>query len=105
MPGINEDTLERQELHCHACGGYVQFSLDTSINGNHVLNCPNCGHEHCRVVRNGKISDERWDQRNGNGLQYYQVISATYSATSTVATGSTNIYLMSASTGTGWVGY
>jgi uncharacterized paraquat-inducible protein A len=101
MPGINEDTLERQELHCHACGMYVQFSLDTAINGNHVLNCPNCGHEHCRVVRGGKISDVRWDQRNG-ALQVYQVISVTFSVTSTAATSvNTNLYLMSASTGTG----
>jgi hypothetical protein len=109
MPGINDDSVERQELHCHACNGYVQFALDTSINGNHVLACPNCGHEHCRVVKDGKISDVRWDTRNGaqNNLPvYYISTSVTYTATSTVyATGSTSIYLMSASTGTGWVGY
>jgi hypothetical protein len=105
MPGINDDTVERQELHCHACNGYVQFSLDTSINGNYVLNCPKCGHEHCRVVYKGKISDERWDQRNG--LATYQITQLIYSATSTVSTTSTNIYLMSASAGTsgGWIGY
>ena len=108
MPGINDDTMERQELHCHACGGYVQFSLDTSINGNHVLNCPNCGHEHCRVVKDGKISDVRWDQRNGWGTaQVYQVAAQyiTYSQTSTASTTTANMYLLSASTGTGGTFY
>lgn len=56
--------IERQELYCHNCGGYVQFDMDLSLNGNHVLKCPNCGHEHCRVVKDGVITDIRWDQRN-----------------------------------------
>jgi DNA-directed RNA polymerase subunit RPC12/RpoP len=55
-------------LHCHECGKYVQFDLDLSMDGNHVLKCPNCGHEHCRVVQKGKITDTRWDQRNGKGI-------------------------------------
>jgi transcription elongation factor Elf1 len=38
---------EAQELHCHNCDKYVQFTIDTELNGNHVLECPNCGHEHC----------------------------------------------------------
>ena len=63
-----EATIERQELHCHECGKYVQFDLDLSMDGNHVLKCPNCGHEHCRVVQKGKITDTRWDQRNGKGI-------------------------------------
>ena len=56
--------VERQELHCHECGEYVQFDLDLEMDGNHVLACPSCGHEHCRVVNKGVISDTRWDQRN-----------------------------------------
>jgi pyruvate/2-oxoacid:ferredoxin oxidoreductase beta subunit len=55
---------EPQERYCHGCGHYVQFNLDMELNGNHVLECPNCGHEHCRVVQDGKITSERWDQRN-----------------------------------------
>jgi uncharacterized protein YbaR (Trm112 family) len=57
---------ERQELYCHECGNYVQFDLDLSIDGNMVLHCPVCNHEHCRVVKDGKITDERWDSRNSN---------------------------------------
>ena len=78
---------EVQELHCHACGRYVQFRLDLSINGNHVLNCPNCGHEHCRVVRDGKITDIRWDSRNQTIRISPNVISTTtYSVTTSGAT-------------------
>jgi len=69
--------IERQELHCHACGKYVQFDLDLSLNGNHVLKCPECDHEHCRVVKNGKITDDRWDQRNGQTYQVYMGSAAT----------------------------
>ena len=61
--------LEGQEIHCHKCLRYVRFSIDTELDGNHVLRCPVCGHEHCRVVKNGKITDDRWDQRNGHTWQ------------------------------------
>jgi hypothetical protein len=60
--------IERQELHCHECNGYVQFDIDLEIEGNHVLECPKCGHEHCRVVQKGKISETRWDTRNMQGV-------------------------------------
>jgi len=69
---------EKQELYCHECGMYVQFELDLGLNGNHVLKCPNCNHEHCRVVKNGKITDERWDSRNNT----YSVSYATFSTSS-----------------------
>ena len=59
-------SIERQELWCHHCSRYVQFSLDVSLDGNHVLDCPNCGHEHCRVVSRGRITSDRWDTRNQN---------------------------------------
>lgn len=77
-------TVERQELHCHACNRYVQFSIDVSLNGNHVLYCPNCGHEHCRVVDNGRITDVRWAQRNQR-LPTYQIQPA-WASTTTVST-------------------
>lgn len=86
--------IERQELYCHNCEGYVQFSVDLSLNGNHVLECPNCRHEHCRVVRNGRITDIRWDQRNGPSVRVTHV---TYTTASTYSTASTsNIYLYGA---------
>ncbi len=55
---------ERQELYCHGCSQYVQFNIDVSLNGNHILKCPECNHEHCRVVKDGVITGDRWDNRN-----------------------------------------
>jgi predicted RNA-binding Zn-ribbon protein involved in translation (DUF1610 family) len=81
---MREDALSlvRQELFCHACNRHVQFELDMAKEGNHVLNCPNCGHEHCRVVRRGRITDDRWGQRNG---PTYQVAAVGYTLTSSSA--------------------
>ncbi len=76
--------IEKQELHCHACNRYVQFELDITVNGNYTLDCPNCGHKHCRVVADGRITDVRWDQRNGplNSYPVIQVSGATTTAAS-----------------------
>lgn len=60
---------QRQEIHCHNCDKWVQFRIDLELDGNHVLECPNCKHEHCRVVKKGEITDIRWDQRNGPTFQ------------------------------------
>ena len=87
--------IERQELWCHECDKHVQFDLDLSLNGNHVLECPNCGHEHCRVVKDGVITSERWAQRNGPTIHMSQsTANITYSTTSVTVT----IYANSAST-------
>jgi hypothetical protein len=62
MPKIIEE--EVTEIHCHECNGYIKFVLDKTKNGNHVLNCPKCGHEHCRVVKDGVVTGDRWESRN-----------------------------------------
>jgi len=54
----------RQELHCHNCDMYVHFDLDLSVDGQVMLNCPQCNHEHYRYVYNGVISDQRWGSAN-----------------------------------------
>ena len=83
--------IERQEISCHNCQKHVQFDLDMELNGNHILRCPNCNHEHCRVVKDGIITDDRWDIRN----QTYNISSTTTSWT-TLSTYQT--YIPSSST-------
>jgi DNA-directed RNA polymerase subunit RPC12/RpoP len=80
--------IERQELWCHECQKYVQFDIDVSLNGNHVITCPECGHEHCRVVVNGRVTEVRWDSRNAgsSNMQTYMATGTTASTTSTYAT-------------------
>lgn len=84
-----EPRTERQELHCHACNQYVQFTMDMSLNGNHVLNCPSCGHEHCRVVKDGVITEDRWGSRNGPAIPVYGATTSTVSTWATYPTTST----------------
>jgi DNA-directed RNA polymerase subunit RPC12/RpoP len=73
--------IERQEIHCHNCGKYVQFDIDLELDGNHVLKCPECDHEHCRVVKDGIITEERWDSRNGVGNVFVTNITITLTCT------------------------
>ena len=72
--------LRRQSLECHNCNKVVEFTIDLDLDGNHVFECPNCKHEHCRVVKKGKITDVRWDQRNG---PTYQCTYVTYTSATT----------------------
>ncbi len=86
--------IERQEIYCHACNRYVQFDIDLELNGNHILDCPTCGHEHCRVVQDGRITGERWAQRNGPAFQVY-----TSSVSSSATSATTNTFQASATGG------
>jgi len=76
----NASTIERQELYCHACRRYVQFDIDTSIDGNYVIVCPNCKHEHYRVVKNGIITEDRWGSTNN--LSSYMMVNVATMTTS-----------------------
>lgn len=87
---------ERQEIWCHNCNQYVQFDIDMELDGNHVLLCPNCEHEHCRVVKNGVITDDRWDSRNG--ATYYV---STSSATTSITSVTLSVVSASTTSGTG----
>lgn len=62
---LEELGIQRTELYCHHCSKNFVAELDYAINGDHVVECPHCGHEHCRTIINGSITSERWDGRNG----------------------------------------
>ncbi len=53
-------------MDCHECHKQFVALLDYSVNGNHVIECAHCGHEHCRVIENGKITEDRWSSRYGS---------------------------------------
>jgi len=50
------------EFHCTECNKYFDFKLDTSLNGNYRIHCPNCGHIHYRKVSKGQITADRFDR-------------------------------------------
>lgn len=56
--------LVRTDMYCHHCDKNFIAELDYDIDGNHVVECPHCGHEHCRVIKNGVITGDRWDGHN-----------------------------------------
>ena len=60
------DKPTRTDLHCHDCGKNFIAMLDYTIDGNHIIECPHCGHEHCRLIEKGKITEDRWSTRYGN---------------------------------------
>lgn len=64
-PGISGEGITRTDMHCHYCSKGFIAELDFSINGKHVVECPHCAHEHCRVIMDGKITADRWEGRNG----------------------------------------
>lgn len=53
----------RTDLHCTNCPKQFIATLDMAVDGNHVVECPHCGHEHCRVIKDGVVTGERWDSR------------------------------------------
>jgi len=81
--------------------------MDMALNGNHEIYCPECGHVHCRVVKDGIVTEDRWDQRNGSMGTTAAILTtnvtnsststyATYNGTSNMstATGSATNYMM-----------
>lgn len=49
------------EFYCQMCCSYIYAKLNTSLDGNHIVVCPKCGHMHYRVVQNGIITEERYN--------------------------------------------
>ena len=76
-------TMQVSREVCHNCSTKMVFELDMTLNGNHVIHCPECDHEHCRVIENGKVTGERWDSRNN--LQSYTLV-AGYAQSATTYT-------------------
>lgn len=60
------DKPTRTDLHCHECSKSFIALLDYTVDGNHIVECPHCGHEHCRVIEKGKITEDRWSSRHGS---------------------------------------
>jgi len=58
-----DDGVVRTDMNCTNCSKNFIAELDHSVDGNHVVECPYCGHEHCRVIIDGQITSDRWDSR------------------------------------------
>lgn len=61
------------------CGGYFRTKLRTNIDGDYVIVCPSCGHEHFRVVRKGQITGDRHGKDEKSGAERIVVPLSAYS--------------------------
>jgi len=52
------------EFYCTNCTKYFDVKLNTKLNGNYRIHCPNCGHVHYRQVIKGKITDTRFPEND-----------------------------------------
>jgi DNA-directed RNA polymerase subunit RPC12/RpoP len=56
-------TPVRTDMNCTNCHKNFIAQLDFGLDGNHVVECPYCGHEHCRTIKNGVVTGDRWESR------------------------------------------
>jgi len=53
----------RTNLQCTNCNKGFIAELDFRIDGDHVIECPYCRHEHLRRIRDGVVTEDRWGTR------------------------------------------
>ena len=47
-----------QEFYCNDCFGYILVTLNIDLNHTVKVVCPQCGRQHPRTIRDGRIYDE-----------------------------------------------
>ena len=93
-PLLERRGICRTDMDCHHCrekGLKDRFvaKIDYSLNGNHEIQCPRCGHIHYRVIKDGKVTEERYnsshithvvERRNVWAAETVPIVSTTASA-------------------------
>jgi hypothetical protein len=64
------------EFFCQMCDHYTYARMNLSVNGNHIMNCPNCDHKHYRVVKDGVITSERFNEKEPHSYEIVAMKSA-----------------------------
>lgn len=63
MESVAEKEAVRTDMNCTNCSKNFIATLDYRLDGNHIVECPYCGHEHCRVIKDGVVTGDRWSSR------------------------------------------
>jgi len=74
--------LTKTDLWCHSCKTNFIAIIDFTLDGNHQIECPKCGHIHYRKVKQGKVTGDRYDSDNHN-LHTAKVIRDLWKSTTT----------------------
>jgi len=65
MPDTNlygkQSGIVRTDMYCHDCNKNFLAHIDYDIDGQHIIECPACGHSHYRKIINGRVTSERYD--------------------------------------------
>lgn len=56
------------EFRCTECGKYFDVVLNTSLNGEYRIHCPKCNHIHYRKLKDGQITEDRFDTNKNSFL-------------------------------------
>ena len=59
---------QKVEFYCMSCSKYFNINLNMSLNGNHRVHCPNCGHIHYRKIENGVITEDRFNDNQDDPI-------------------------------------
>lgn len=57
----------RTDMYCHSCDeqkispNTFIATIDHDIDGNHEIECPRCGHIHFRVIKDGLVTEQRYN--------------------------------------------
>ncbi len=46
-------------MNCTECLENFIAQMDMSLSGDHTIECPYCGHWHFRIVKKGKVTEDR----------------------------------------------
>lgn len=63
---FDDNKLVRTDVHCTECGKNFIALLDYNVEGEHVAQCPYCGHSHYRLIVDGEVTETRWKSATGN---------------------------------------
>ncbi len=91
---LKREGLCRTDMDCHSCRekglpDLFVATIDYSVNGNHEIECPRCGHIHYRLIVDGIVTSEWYsssytthkvERRNMWKSESKQIISSTASA-------------------------
>lgn len=66
-----------QEFYCGECNGYFVVRLNMALNHVVHVQCPECGHEHRRVIKHGVIYEN--GRYNESVVENIHTTKATYS--------------------------
>lgn len=66
-PLLKRSGFVRTDMDCHGCTeanitpNRFIARINHDLNGNHEIECPRCGHIHYRLIKDGIVTEERYN--------------------------------------------